>query len=151
MADLLENAEGFMAIALEEARASLKEGGIPVGAVLVKDGRVLGRGRNRHLQNNDPTAHAEIECLRDAGSQESYKGMTLYITTMPCHLCAGAIVQFGIEYVVVGERQNYSGAASFLKDHWIQVGRLKSEECVNLLASYIEKHGDVWRKDVGER
>ena len=151
MAELLDNAETYMAIALEEARASMKEGGIPVGAVLVKDGSVVGKGRNRHIQNNDPTAHAEIECIRNAGRMSSYSGVILYVTTMPCHLCAGALVHFGIEYVVVGERRNFSGARSFLKDHWIQLDRLDDEECVTLLASYIEKHADIWKLDVGER
>ncbi len=149
MAELLDNADRYMALALEEARASVAEGGVPVGAVLVKDGRVLGRGRNRRVQKNDPTAHAEIECLRDAGRLESYAGAIIYITTMPCHLCAGAIVQFGIEYVVVGERRNFTGAISFLKDHWIQVDRLDDPDCVELLGSYIREHGDVWREDTG--
>ena len=138
-----------MALALEEARASAREGGIPVGAVLARDGKVLGKGRNRHIQKNDPTAHAEIECLRDAGTLGSYAGATMYITTMPCHLCAGAIIQFGIEYVVVGERRNYSGAHSLLKDHWIQIERLDDPACVELLGEYIREHGDVWKSDAG--
>ena len=140
-----------MALALEEARASANEGGIPVGAVLVKDGTVLGKGRNRHIQQNDPTAHAELECIRNAGLQESYKGVTMYITTMPCHLCAGAIVHFGIEYVVVGERRNYSGALSFLKDHWIQIDRVDDEACYAILEAYIRTHPGIWNRDVGDR
>jgi cytosine deaminase len=150
MADLLENAENYMAIALEEARAAASEGGIPIGAVLVKDGKVLGRGRNRRVQQNDPTAHAEIECLRNAGRLTSYSNATLYITTMPCLMSAGAIVQSGIEYVVVGERRNYSGARRFLQDHWIQIDRIDDPACVSLLAEYIEAHGDIWRENIGE-
>jgi len=151
MADLLEHAARCMALALDEARASASEGGIPVGAVLARENEILGRGRNRHVQNNDPTAHAEIECLRNAGPLDSYEGTTLYITTMPCQMCAGALVQFGIEYVVVGERRNYKGAMSFLKDHWVQVDRLDDSACVELLETYIRDHEAVWKKDIGER
>jgi len=150
MKTLIENAERFMADALAEARASLAEGGIPVGAVLVKDGTIIGRGRNRRVQSGDPTAHAEIECLRNAGRLGSYKGAILYTTTMPCHLCAGAIVQFGIDYVVVGERRNFGGARSFLKDHWVQVERLDDDACADLLGGFIEQHGNIWREDIGE-
>jgi cytosine deaminase len=149
MASLLDRADDFMSEALAEARTSLAEGGIPIGAVLVRDGVIIGRGHNRRLQNGDPTAHAEIECLRNAGRQTSYKGTILYSTLMPCHLCAGAIVQFGIEFVVAGEATNFKGAQHFLKDQWVQFDRLDDEECERMLREYIEKHPEVWKEDIG--
>jgi cytosine deaminase len=149
MTSLLDRADEFLSEALAEARASLAEGGIPIGAVLVRNGKIIGRGRNRRLQDGDPTAHAEIECLRNAGRQSSYQGTILYITLMPCHLCAGAIVQFGIEYVVAGEATNFKGAQHFLKDHWVQFDTLDDEACERLLREFIEKHPDVWKEDIG--
>lgn len=150
MAHLLDRAEEFMQEALAEAKASLAEGGIPIGSVLVRDGVIIGRGHNRRVQNGDPTAHAEIECLRNAGRQRSYAGTILYSTLMPCHLCAGALAQFGIEYVVAGEAENFRGAQHFMKDHWIQVERLDDEECERLLRTYIEQHPEVWKEDIGD-
>lgn len=136
--------------ALAEARASLSEGGIPVGAVLVRDGRILGRGHNRRVQSGDPTAHAEIECLRNAGRLDSYRNTILYSTLMPCHLCAGAIVQFGIENVVAGEASNFKGAKHFLEDHWVQVEVLEDNDCENVLRAYIEASPNVWNEDIGK-
>ncbi|WP_292366471.1 MULTISPECIES: nucleoside deaminase [unclassified Methanoculleus] len=95
----------FMKCAIEEAEIGLQEGGIPIGSVLVRDGRIIGRGRNRRVQYNDPVLHAEIDCLRNAGRIQNYAECTLYSTLMPCYLCAGAAVQFGIGKVVAGNRQ----------------------------------------------
>lgn len=100
----------FMKEALSEAKKSLSEGGIPIGSVLIKNGIIIGRGHNRRVQNNDPVAHAEIECLRNAGRIGNYKNVILYSTVMPCYLCAGAIVQFGIKDVIVGESRNFARA-----------------------------------------
>lgn len=150
METLLDNAETFMAAAIAEARAGLTEGGIPIGSVLVKDGRIIGRGHNRRVQSGDPTSHAEIDCLRNAGRQRSYKGMVLYSTLMPCHLCAGAIVQFGIEYVVAGEATTFKGAQHFLKDHWVQVDKLDNEECIAMMTEFIRNNPALWNEDIGQ-
>ena len=150
MARLLDRAKEFMREALAEAHASLAEGGIPVGAVLVREGRIIGRGHNRRVQSGDPTAHAEIECLRNAGRMGSYRDTILYSTLMPCHLCAGAIVQFGIEYVVAAEASNFKGAKHFLEDHWVQVEVLENYDCEHALRAYIEAHPDVWNEDIGK-
>jgi cytosine deaminase len=104
----------FMKYAIEEAEAGLREGGIPIGSVLVRNGRIVGRGRNRRVQCNDPILHAEIDCLRNAGRIGSYADCTLYSTLMPCYLCAGAVVQFGIGKVVAGESANFTGGGNSL-------------------------------------
>lgn len=149
MASLLDGADEFIAAALDEARAGLAEGGIPVGAVLVRDGKIIGRGHNRRVQTGDPTAHAEIECLRNAGRIGSYTGTILYSTLMPCYFCSGAIVQFGIEYVVAGEKLNFKGAEHFLRDHWVQVESVDDEACEKMLGEFIEKNEKLWMEDIG--
>src|ERR1039457_6010365 len=99
----------FMQAAIEEARKGLAEGGIPIGSVLVKDGKIIGRGHNRRVQNGDPMAHAEIDCLQKAGRIGTYAGTVLYSTLMPCYLCSGAVVQFNIKKVFVGESKTFPG------------------------------------------
>ena len=150
MAHLLDKADEFIREALAEARASLDEGGIPVGAVLVKDGAIIGRGHNRRVQTGDPTAHAEIDCLRNAGRIGSYAGTVLYSTLMPCHLCAGAVVQFGIEHIVAGDSTNFNGARHYLQDHWVGVEDMEDEECGQILRKYIEQHPAIWNEDIGK-
>src|SRR5882724_1990583 len=107
----------FMKAAIDEARKGLAEGGIPIGSVLVKDGKIVGRGHNQRVQKNDPMTHAETDCLRNAGRIGSYKGTVLYSTLMPCYLCAGAAVQFGIKKVIAGESQTFPGAREFMQSH----------------------------------
>jgi len=140
----------FMAAAIEEARIGLAEGGIPIGAVLAKDGRIIGRGHNGRVQQQDPVLHAEIDCLRSAGRIGSYRGTTLYSTLMPCHLCAGAAVQFRIPTVVVGESRNFEGARIFLEEHGILVVDLDLPVCTGMLRAYIDAHPEVWNEDIGE-
>jgi cytosine/creatinine deaminase len=142
--------EEFMKAALEEARVGLQEGGIPIGAVLVKDGAIIGRGHNRRVQNNDPLAHAEIECIRNAGRIGSYKGTVLYTTLMPCYLCAGAIVQFGIERIVVGDSQSFKGAPEFLNDQWVKVEELYWSECTELMEEFKKQNPTLWNEDIGK-
>ena len=139
----------FLLKALEMAKKSISEGGIPIGSVLVKDDRIIGMGHNRRIQNDDPTAHAEIECLRNAGRIGSYKGTTLYSTLMPCHLCAGAVVQFGIKRVVAGESKSFAGAAEFMIEHGVKVIDLNDEECYELIQEYIRDNLEVWNEDIG--
>src|SRR3954467_8068035 len=109
--------QGGLLAAIEEAKKGLAEGGIPIGSILVRNGEIIGRGHNQRVQKGDPMAHAEIDCLQQAGRIGSYKDTVLYSTLMPCYLCAGAVVQFGITQVVVGESKTFSGAEFFMKQH----------------------------------
>jgi len=140
----------FMEEALSEAASGLAEGGIPIGAVLVRSGEVIGRGHNRRVQQDDPVLHAEIDCLRNAGRVGRYADTVLYSTLMPCYLCAGAVVQFGIPKVVAGESRNFAGAGDFLRDHGVEVIDLDLPECYEMMAGFIAGHGDLWNEDIGE-
>lgn len=148
MSNLLDE---FMKIAIEEAKKSLSEGGIPIGSVLIsKDGKVLGKGHNRRVQDNDPLAHAEIVAIRNAGRIGSYKDTILYSTLMPCYLCAGAIVQFGIKKVIVGESKTFPGAKDFLLSHKVEVVDLNLDECIELMNKFIENNQELWNEDIGK-
>jgi cytosine deaminase len=140
----------YMAAALEEARAGLAEGGVPIGSVLVRDGRIIGRGRNRRVQRGDPMAHAEIDCLQNAGRQRTYRDTVLYSTLSPCYLCSGAAVQFGVPTVVIGEARTFAGAPDFLRQHGIEVINLDLPECYELMARFIRERPALWREDIGE-
>jgi cytosine deaminase len=142
--------EEFMNIAIEEAKLSLQEGGIPIGSVLVRDDKIIGRGHNRRIQNGDPLAHAEIECIRNAGRIGSYSNTILLSTLMPCYLCSGAIVQFGIEKVIVGESRTFKGDIDFLKDHWVTVEDWDMDECLELMEEFIKKNPALWNEDIGK-
>lgn len=142
--------DSFLAEALAEARAGQAEGGIPIGSVLVRDGQVVGRGHNRRIQNQDPVTHAEIDCLRNAGRIGRYDRCTLYSTLMPCYLCAGAVVQFGIAKVVAGQSRTFPGAREFMEAHGVEVIDLDDPECRDLMARFIEAHPEVWKEDIGE-
>lgn len=144
-----EHIDKFMQMAIDEAKKSLKEGGIPIGAVLVRDGALLGVGHNRRVQDGNPIAHAEIECLKNAGRIANYRGTTLYSTLMPCSMCAGAIVQFGIKKVVVGESRNYAGARTFLESCGVEVIDIDNEMCRKMLEDFIKKNPNVWKEDIG--
>jgi creatinine deaminase len=144
------NMEEFMKAAIEEAKLSLQEGGIPIGSVLVRDDKIIGRGHNRRVQNGDPLAHAEIECIRNAGRIGSYDNTILFSTLMPCYLCSGAIVQFGIEKVIAGESRTFKGDAEFLKDHWVAVENWDMEECIELMKEFIKKNTVLWNEDIGK-
>jgi cytosine deaminase len=146
---ILERDDEFMQEAIREAQKSLLEGGIPIGSVLIKNGKVIGRGHNRRVQKDDPTAHAEIECLRNAGRIRRHKGTILYSTLMPCYMCAGAVVQFGIERVIVGESRSFSGAKEFMEEHGVEVIDLDNEECYQMLQSFIEHYPEIWKEDKG--
>ncbi len=140
-----------MDLAVAEARRSAEEGGIPIGAVLSKsDGTVVARGHNRRVQQHDPVLHAEIDCLRSAGRRRDYRELTIYSTLMPCYMCAGAIVQFGIPRVVVGESRTFPGARAFLEEHSVEVIDLDLTECRQLMEGFIAAHPDVWNEDIGE-
>ena len=140
----------FLEAALEEARAGLREGGIPIGSVLVKDGRVLGRGHNRRVQDGDPVTHAEIDALRRAGRVGTYAGATLYSTLMPCCLCAGAVVQFGIKKVVAGESRTFPGEPELMRSRGVEVVDLDDPDCAALMRTFIAKNPKLWNEDIGK-
>ncbi len=139
-----------MEAAIEEARKGLSEGGIPIGSVLVREDKIIGRGHNRRVQENDPVIHAEIDCLRNAGRIGVYSDTVLYSTLMPCYLCAGASVQFGIKKVIAGEDETFSGAREFMESHGIEVINLNLDECKNLMKDFIERNPELWFEDIGE-
>ena len=118
----------FMKAAIDEAGKGLSEGGIPIGSVLVRKRKIIGRGHNKRVQENDPILHAEIDCLRNAGRVGTYKDAVLYSTLMPCYLCAGAIVQFGINKVIAGESETFAGAKEFMESHGVEVIDLNLDE-----------------------
>ncbi|MBU2491994.1 MAG: nucleoside deaminase [Bacteroidetes bacterium] len=140
----------FMKAAIDEAKKGLFEGGIPIGSVLVKDGKIIGRGHNKRVQENDPIIHAEIDCLRNAGRIGSYKDTILYSTLMPCYLCGGAIVQFGIKMVYAGESETFPGSSNFLREHGVEVINLDLDVCKNLMNEFIEKNPALWNEDIGQ-
>ena len=139
----------FMAVAIAQAKQGLLEGGIPIGSVLVKNGEILGQGHNKRVQDGDPVTHAEIDCLRNAGRIGNYKDTTLYSTLMPCYLCAGAVVQFGIKKVIVGESQTFAGAKEFMESHAVEVIDLDLDECKQLMSDFIYKYPQLWNEDIG--
>ncbi len=139
-----------MMAAIEEAKQGLKEGGIPIGSVLVKDGKIIGRGHNKRVQENDPVIHAEIDCLRNAGRIGSYKDTILYSTLMPCYLCGGAIVQFGIKKVYAGESKTFPGSKEFMESHGVTVIDLDLDECKTLMNDFIRSSPELWNEDIGE-
>ena len=139
----------WMRMALDEAEQGQAEGGIPIGSVLVRGDRLLGRGRNKRVQQDDPILHAEIDCLRAAGRVGYYGDTTLYSTLMPCYLCAGAVVQFGIKRVVVGGAQTFPGAPDFLRAYGVDVVTLDLAECRQLMAAFIQSHPALWNEDIG--
>ena len=139
----------FMTDAIAQAKQGLLEGGIPIGSVLVKNGEILGQGHNKRVQDGDPVTHAEIDCLRNAGRIGNYKDTTLYSTLMPCYLCAGAVVQFGIKKVIVGESQTFAGAKEFMESHAVEVIDLDLDECKQLMSDFIYKYPQLWNEDIG--
>lgn len=139
-----------MKAAIDEAKSGLREGGIPIGSVLVKDGKVIGRGHNKRVQDNNPIMHAEINCLHNAGRIGRYRETTLYSTLMPCYLCAGAVVQFGIQKVIVGESETFSGAKEFMESHGVKIVDLNLDECKQLMKNFILQNPELWDEDIGD-
>lgn len=140
----------FLLAAVEEARLGLREGGIPIGSALVRGGKIVGRGRNRRVQEGDPITHAEIDCLRKAGRIGSYRDTVLYSTLMPCYLCSGAVVQFNIPKVVVGESRTFPGGPEFMRAHGVEVVDLDDAECFQLMRDFIAKDPGLWNEDIGK-
>ena len=142
--------DSFMLAAIEEARKGMAEGGLPIGSVLVRDGKIIARGHNQRVQKGDPMAHAEINCLTNAGRQKTYKDTILYSTLMPCYLCSGAVVQFGVPKVVVGESVNFGGGPEFMRRHQVDVIDLRDSQCVEMMKKFIAEHPELWNEDIGK-
>lgn len=140
----------FMQAAINEALEGLSEGGVPIGAVLVEDGRIIGKGRNRRVQDQDQLMHAEMDCLRHARLTSGYHNTILYSTLMPCYLCAGALVQFGIKKVVVGEARSAPAALEFMHSHGIDVVDLDLPECKEMMQSYTSENKELWEHFLSE-
>lgn len=143
--------KAMLAVAVEEARKGLEEGGIPIGAALFDDeGNLLGRGHNRRVQENDASVHGETDAFRKAGRQKSYRKTIMVTTLAPCWYCSGLIRQFKIGTVVVGEAVNFDGGIEWLKENGVEVIDLNSNECIEMLKQYIEANPEVWNEDIGE-
>lgn len=140
----------FMQAAIDEAKKGLSEGGIPIGSVLVKDGKIIGRGHNKRVQDKNPVMHAETNALFNAGRIGSYKGCTLYSTLSPCYFCAGAAVQFGIKKVIFAESKTFAGAPDFMREHGIEVIDLNLQECIQMMEDFIKKNPELWFEDIGK-
>ena len=139
-----------MLMAIEEAKNGLSEGGIPIGSVLVKEGKLVAKGRNKRVQEKNPILHGEMDCLNNAGRIGSYRNTVIYSTLMPCYMCAGTIVQFKIPKVVVGESRTFSGAREFMERHGVEVIDLDDPECVKMMSDFIANNSELWNEDIGE-
>ncbi|MFJ8359818.1 nucleoside deaminase [Streptomyces sp. NPDC093984] len=136
--------------ALNEAREGLQEGGVPIGAALRLDDRLIAVGRNERVQHNDPIAHGEMACLRNAGRLRSYAGATLYTTLSPCEMCTGAILLFGIKRLVVGEATTFVGDLAALKARGVDVVLLDDSRCKDLMKEFQTRFPGIWAEDIGE-
>jgi creatinine deaminase len=143
--------DSMLQVAIDEARIGLAEGGIPIGAALFsRDGKLLGRGHNRRVQDNDPSVHGETDAFRKAGRQRSYRDKIMVTTLAPCWYCSGLVRQFNIGTVIVGESVNFAGGVDWLRENGVMVVDLHSTECIHLLADYIAANPAVWHEDIGE-
>jgi cytosine deaminase len=140
-----------MRAAYDQALKSYNEGGLPIGAVMVESGAIVAAGHNRRVQDGDPTAHGEMDCLRRAGRRARYDGVTLYTTLSPCMMCSGTVLQFGIPAVVVGEDQNFSGNLEFLRAHGVEVVLLNDPECISLMQRFVRERPELWDEDIAGR
>ena len=141
----------FLAAALGEAEAGRAEGGIPIGSVLVIDGRIVGRGHNRRVQKGSAVLHAEMDCLENAGrlTARDYARATLYSTLSPCDMCSGAILLYRIPRVVIGENRTFRGPEDYVRSRGVSVTVADDEECVRLMEAFIREHPELWNEDIG--
>jgi cytosine deaminase len=141
----------FHAAALEEARQGLAEGGIPIGSVLVLDGRIVGRGHNRRVQQGSVVLHAEMDCLENTGrlTARDYRRAVLYSTLSPCDMCSGAVLLYKIPHVIVGENRTFQGPEAYLRSRGVQVDVLDDPDCVRLMEEFIRAHPELWNEDIG--
>jgi cytosine deaminase len=144
--------DSFLSAAIEEAKLSQAEGGIPIGAVLVIDGRIAGRGHNRRVQRGSAVLHAEMDCLEHAGRLRAtdYRRATLYSTLSPCDMCSGAILLYGIPRVVVGENLTFRGPEDYLRSRGVELEVANDDECARLMREFIQSHPELWSEDIGK-
>lgn len=142
----------FMNAAIEEARKGADEGGIPIGSVIVYNGKIIGRGHNRRVQKGSAILHGEMDAFENAGRQPAsvYRDCTLYTTLSPCSMCSGAILLYGIKKVIVGENTTFMGEEELLRSRGVQVEVLQNEECIALMKQFIESKPQLWNEDIGE-
>jgi cytosine deaminase len=140
----------FMQLAIDEAKKGLDQGGIPIGSVLIKNGKLVASGHNKRVQENNPILHGEMDCLNNAGRIGSYRDTVIYSTLMPCYMCAGTIVQFKIPKVIVGESKTFSGAREFMEAHGVEVIDLNLAECINMMETFIRDKPSLWNEDIME-
>ncbi|HTS50011.1 MAG TPA: nucleoside deaminase [Bryobacteraceae bacterium] len=141
----------YLRAAIEQARKSLAEGGLPIGSVLVHESQIIGRGHNCRVQTGSPIDHGEMNCLRNAGRLPAavYRRSTLYTTLSPCPMCSGAIVLYKIPRVIAGENKNFLGAEDYLRSQGVEVEVLQDSECIQLMADFIRTHPALWNEDIG--
>jgi len=147
---LTETDAGLLRIAFDEAKAGFEEGGCPIGSVLARNGRVVSQGRNQRVQRGDPIAHGEMDALRKAGRQRTYRDTVLYTSLSPCMMCSGTIVQFGIPRVVIGDTQNFGGNEDFLRERRVEVILAEDPDCIALMKRFIEEKPELWAEDIAE-
>ena len=148
--DDLTKCRAMLEVAITEARTGLAEGGIPIGAAMFDgEGKLLSSGRNRRVQQNDPSIHGETDAFRRAGRQKSYREITMVTTLAPCWYCSGLIRQFGIRRLIVGESRTFAGGLEWLAEHGVSIVDLDSEICRGLMDQYIATHPEVWNEDIG--
>jgi creatinine deaminase len=139
-----------MNAALAQAEESAAAGGVPIGSALVGEDEIIAVGHNRRVQHGDPIAHGEMDCLRTAGRQKSYRGMTLYTTLSPCMMCTGTIIQFKIGRVVIGENRTFGGNEELLRSRGVEVEVLDDPRCIALMERFQRDHPDIWAEDIAE-
>ena len=144
--------DAFLDAAVEEAKAGLAEGGIPIGSVLVIGGSIVGRGHNRRVQRGSAVLHAEMDCLENAGrlSASDYRRSVLYSTLSPCDMCSGAVLLYGIPRVVVGENRTFAGPESYLRERGVDLHIADDERCIRLMQDFIAARPALWNEDIGE-
>ena len=150
MIELTDNDRRFLDIAYNEALAGFEEGGCPIGSALAKGDRLIAQGRNQRVQQGDPIAHGEMDCLRKAGRQKSYRQMTIYTSLSPCMMCTGTIIQFGIPRVVIGECVTFEGNPDFLRERGVEVIIADDERCKALMQRFIAEKPELWAEDIAE-
>jgi len=141
--------QALMDAAVAQAEKSFAEGGLPIGAVLARGPTLLAVGHNRRVQQGDPIAHGEMDCMRAAGRLRSYRDLTMFTTLSPCMMCAGTIVQFGIPRVIVGENQTFPGNEDFLRAHGVEVLVLQDPRCIDLMRRFQTRYPEIWQEDIG--
>ncbi len=142
--------ERLMQIAYEEAKRGYEEGGCPIGSVIARQGQVIAQGRNQRVQKGDPIAHGEMDALRKAGRQKTYKDTVLYTSLSPCMMCSGTIVQFGIPRVVIGDTQNFGGNEAFLESRGVEVVITENADCIALMRRFIAERPELWAEDIAD-